>query len=183
MHLKPDLQPGCVLLDIHVPEPDGLAIQHALITSGMTMPVILFTGDNDIELAVRAMRAGALHFLQKPYADADLLCMVAAAFERQGAAEADLGRTTIAAARLALLSPREMQVMQGMLAGLPNKLIAHALGLSIRTFEMHRLHMLDKLHARSLVTVFKLWSDAKYETSDLDAMVELPYTPQAEIQP
>ncbi|MBW8303125.1 MAG: response regulator [Brevundimonas sp.] len=160
---QPDLHPGCVLLDIHMPEPDGLAIQDTLIASGMTMPVILFTGDNDIELAVRAMRAGALHFLEKPYADADLLGMVAAAFKRLGAKEADTDRRAVAEARLAQLSPREMQVMEGLLAGQPNKLIANALGVSIRTVEMHRLHMMEKLQTRSQVAIARLWSDARGE--------------------
>lgn len=120
------------------------------------MPVIVFTGDNDIEIAVRAMRAGALHFLEKPYADADLLRMVAEAFERLDVAEADADRKISADARLALLSPREIQVVEGMLAGQPNKLIAYHLELSIRTVEMYRINLMEKLGARSLSAVFRL---------------------------
>lgn len=179
---EPDPYPGCVLLDIRLPEPDGLAVQDELIARGTTMPVILFTGDSDIELAARAMRAGALHFLEKPYADADLLAMVAEAFERLGAAEARTDRKAAAAARLARLSPREMQVMEGLLAGLPNKLIAHDLGLSIRTVEMHRRRMLDKLQARSVVAVFRLWVDAEWKWPE-GAPVELPSTPGPEARP
>lgn len=172
---QPDPQPGCVLLDIRLPEPDGLAVQDRLIASGMTMPVILFTGDEDMELAARAMRAGCLHFLYKPYADAELLGMVADAFERLVAAEAGAERKAAAAARLALLSPREIQVMDGLLAGMPNKLIAHSLGISVRTVEMHRLHMIEKLRAGSLVAVFRLWVDAHWEGPE-GAQVELPST-------
>lgn len=179
---QPDPYPGCVLLDIRLPEPDGLAIQDQLIASGMTMPVILFTGDNDLELAGRAMRAGALHFLEKPYADADLLSMVAEAFERLGATEAGADRKAAARTRLALLSRRERQVMDRLMAGLPNKLIAHDLGLSIRTVEMHRLHMMDKLKAHSLVAVFRLWADAERETPD-GGFVELPSTLESETAP
>jgi len=172
---QPDHHPGCVLLDIHIPEPDGLAIQHQMIASGMTMPMILFTGDNDMGLETRAMRAGALHFLEKPYADADLIEMVADAFRRLGATEAGVERRDAAAARLALLSPREIQVMEGLCAGLPNKLIAYNLGLSIRTVEMHRLNLLEKLQARSLVAVFRVWADANREARETGS-VELPST-------
>lgn len=179
---QPDRYPGCVLLDIRLPEPDGLAIQEQLIASGVTMPVILFTGDKDMDLAVRAMRAGALHFLEKPYTDEELLGEVADAFERLGATEAGTDRKAAAEARLALLSPRERQVMAGLLTGLPNKLIAHALGVSIRTVEMHRLHVMEKLQTRSLVAVFRLWVDAKWETPE-GALVELPSTLEAEIAP
>lgn len=179
---QPDRHPGCVLLDIRLPEPDGLAIQDQLIASGVSMPVILFTGDNDLEFAVRAMRAGALHFLEKPYADADLLSMVADAFARQDATEAGADRKAAAEARLKLLSPREKQVMERLLTGLPNKLIAHDLGVSIRTVEMHRLHVMEKLQTRSLVAVFRLWVDAKWETSE-GALVELPSTLETEVSP
>lgn len=180
MRRQPDPRPGCILLDIHLPEPDGLAIQEQLLASGITMPIILFTGDNDMELAARAMRAGALHFLEKPYSGPDLLAMVADAFTRQGAAEAGADHKAAAIARLALLSPRERQVMEGLLAGLPNKLVAHDIGLSIRTVEMHRSHMMEKLGARSLVAVFRLWVDANRE-SPSDESVELPSTPPPDI--
>ncbi|MFN3536979.1 MAG: response regulator transcription factor, partial [Brevundimonas sp.] len=119
-------------------------------------------------IAVRAMRAGALSFLEKPYADADLLNMVAEAFERLSASEADADRKAMAEARLALLSPREQQVVQGMLAGLPNKLIAHSLGLSIRTIETYRINLMDKLQVRSLSAVFRLWFDAERDASGPD---------------
>lgn len=177
-----DPRPGCVLLDIHLPEPDGLAIQDQLIASGGTMPVILFTGDNDLEFAVRAMRAGALHFLEKPYADADLLRMVADAFARQDATEAGADRQAAAEVRLRMLSPREKQVMELLLTGLPNKLIAYNLGVSIRTVETHRLHVMEKLKTRSLVAVFRLWVDAQWETAD-GPLVELPSTLGAPVLP
>lgn len=164
---QPDGKPGCILLDIHMPEPDGLRVQNQLMSSGLAMPVIVFTGRNDIEIAVRAMRAGALHFLEKPYEAADLLRMVAQAFERLDATEAEDDRKVAADTRLSLLSPREIQVLQGMLAGQPNKLIAHRLDLSIRTVEMHRIHLMEKLGVRSLSAVFRLWLDAELEVPDV----------------
>lgn len=163
---QPDGKPGCILLDIHMPEPDGLRVRNQLMARGLAMPVIVFTGRNDIEIAVRAMRAGALHFLEKPYEAADLLRMVAQAFERLDATEAEEDRKVAADALLSLLSPREIQVVQGMLAGQPNKLIAHRLDLSIRTVEMHRIHLMEKLRARSLSAVFRLWLDAEREVPD-----------------
>lgn len=179
---QPDLHPGCVLLDIQMPEPDGLHVQRQLIAAGLTMPMIVFTGDNGIEIAVRAMRAGALHFLEKPYSDADLLTMVDEAFDRLVAIEAGADRKAWAIARLATLSPRETQVVQGMMAGLPNKLIAHRLGLSIRTVEMYRTNLLEKLQARSLSAVFRLWFDAARDSPDASEVVELRY-PQGRPDP
>lgn len=166
LYNQPDRRPGCVLLDIRMPEPDGLAVQDQMIAAGLAMPVIVFTGDHRLDMAVRAMRAGALHFLEKPYADSDLLHMVADAFERLSNSEADADRKALAEARLAMLSPRELQVVQGMLAGLPNKLIAHRLGLSIRTVETYRINLMDKLHVKSLSSVFRLWFDAERDTAD-----------------
>lgn len=162
----PDDRPGCVLLDIHMPEPDGLRVQNLLITRGLAMPVIVFTGDSQVGMAARAMKAGALHFLEKPYSDPDLQEMVADAFARLEAAEADADRKILALSRLSKLSPREQQVVQGMLAGLPNKLIAHSLGISIRTVEMHRTHLMDKIGVRNLSGVFRLWLDAEWQTPE-----------------
>jgi len=156
----PDPHPGCILLDIHMPEPDGLDVQDKLIQAGQTMPVIVFTGENALDIAVRAMRAGALYFLEKPYLDADLLRMVGEAIARQDAAEDSADRKALAKARLDSLSPREIEVMQGLAEGSPSKIIAHELGLSIRTVEMYRIHLMKKLEARSLSTVLRLWFDA-----------------------
>lgn len=156
----PDARLGCILLDIQMPEPDGLDVQDQLLKSGLGMPVIVFTGENAVDIAVRAMRAGALHFLEKPYRDMDLLTMVADAIERLEVAEDSAERKARAIRLLAALSPRELQVMDAMIAGSPNKLIAHALGLSIRTVEMYRNNLMDKLRARNLSGVFRVWLDA-----------------------
>lgn len=175
LRLQPDLRPGCLLLDIHMPEPDGLNIQRQLIEAGVAMPVIVFTGAGEVEMAVRAMRAGALHYLEKPYSDADLLIMVEEAFDRLVAIEAGADRKALAAARLATLSARETQVVQGMMGGLPNKLIAHSLGLSIRTVEAYRINLMDKLKVRTLSAVFRLWFDAGADTPEPVRPVELRY--------
>ena len=156
----PDPHLGCILLDIHMPEPDGLDVQDKLIQVGQTMPVIVFTGENALDIAVRAMKAGALYYLEKPYLDADLLRLVAEALARQEATEDSADCKADATARLDALSPREIQVMQGLAEGSPSKIIAHELGLSIRTVEMYRTNLMEKLKARSLSTVLRLWFDA-----------------------
>lgn len=158
----PDDRPGCLVLDIHTPEPDGLDIQSRLKAAGVTLPVIVFTGENTLDIAIRAMRAGALHFLEKPYLDAELLTMVGEAFKRLGAAEDSARCKAQALERLAVLSPRETQVMDGMIKGSPNKIIAHDLGLSIRTVEMYRTNLMGKLNAPNLSAVFRLWLNSSY---------------------
>ena len=159
---RPDDRPGCLVLDIHTPEPDGLEIQSRLKTAGRPLPVIVFTGENTSDIAVRAMRAGTLHFLEKPYLDAALLTMVGEAFKRLGTAEVNASCKAQAVERLAALSPREIQVMDGMIEGSPNKIIAHDLGLSIRTVEMYRTNLMGKLNAPNLSAVFKLWMNSAY---------------------
>lgn len=163
---KPDARPGCILLDIEMPEPDGLGVRDRLLQGGMLMPVIVFTGSNAMDIAVRAMRAGALHFLEKPYVDADLLSMVADAMTRLEVAEDSADRKAKAIRLLATLSPREFEVMDAMIAGSPNKIIAHELGLSIRTVEMYRTHLMDKLEARNLSAVFRVWIDGCQSSPD-----------------
>lgn len=174
---QPDLKPGCILLDIHMPEPDGLEVQRRLLATGRSMPVIVFTGEGDLEFAVRAMRAGALEFLEKPYEDDSLLSAVREAFERLEITEADADRKTAAVTRLALLSPRETQVLQGLMAGSPNKGIAFDLGLSTRTVELYRANMMEKLSVRSLSAAFRLWFDAGLEDTDATSVELLDWVP------
>ena len=161
LNSQPDARPGCVLLDIDVPEPDGLAVHQGMIEAGITMPVIVFTGQGAIDIAVRAMKAGALHFLEKPYRDEDLLEMVTEALDHLEAKEDCENRKARAISLLALLSPREHQVMQGLLEGQSSKVIAHELELSVRTVEMYRTKLMDKLGVRSLSGVFRLCFDAE----------------------
>lgn len=156
-----DARPGCVLLDIGLPQPDGLAVQDRMMKAGIAMPVIVFTGQDALDIAVRAMKAGALHFLEKPYVDEDLLVIVAEALDRLDAKEDSENRKTRAISLLALLSPRERQVMQGLMEGRFSKVIAHDLGLSVRTVEMYRTKLMDKLGVRTLSGVFRLCFDAE----------------------
>jgi len=142
--------PGCILLDIHMPEMNGLEVQRRLTASGVQSPVIILTGQSDISLAVEAMRGGAFEFLEKPYQNEALLEAVREAFATLEATNDDRATTADAKVRVTQLTGPETQVMRGLLAGLPNKLIAYELNINVRTAETYRAKVMQKLNARGL---------------------------------
>ena len=150
------LAPGCAIVDIRMPGMDGLALLQHLTATGHTIPVIIVTGHADVALAVRAMKAGAVDFIEKPYTEEAMLRAVDAALAR--AADARQSRAAIDAAtnRIAALTPRERDVLARLVNGSPNKVIAHELGISPRTVEIHRANVMEKLAARSLADVVRL---------------------------
>ncbi|MGA0605898.1 response regulator transcription factor [Phenylobacterium sp. VNQ135] len=148
--------PGCVLLDIMMPGMSGLEVQAALNARDVAWPVVVLTARGGVRVAVEAMKNGAYEFLEKPYEPAALIATLDAAFddfEAETEARAEVER---AKALIGTLSARELQVMQGLLAGMPNKIIAYALGLSVRTVEIYRANVMDKLQARGLSTAVRL---------------------------
>lgn len=147
---------GCILLDVRMPEMDGLEVQQALLERGVTMPVIVLTGHADVSIAVRAMKAGAVDFLEKPFEKAVLLASIEAAFARMAAAGGAAARAAEAEVVLAILTPREREVLEGLAQGLPNKTIAYDLGISPRTVEVHRANLMAKLDVRSLSDALRL---------------------------
>ena len=151
-----NVEPGCILLDVRMPEMDGLEVQKALHERGVTMPVIILTGHGDIGIAVRAMKAGAVDFIEKPFEKQVLLNAIAAAFERLDATGEAGARAEEAAVVLGALSPREREVLEGLAQGLPNKTIAYDLGISARTVEVHRANVMSKLGARSLSDALRI---------------------------
>ena len=152
----PSLSAGCLIVDIRMPEMDGLTLQQQLLERNLGFPLIVITGHGDVPLAVRAMRAGAVDFIEKPFASEAILISLGAAFARlAGSAQQDPAGTT-AARKLDLLSPREREVLGGLLAGLPNKSIAYDLGISPRTVEVHRARVMDKMGARILSELVRL---------------------------
>jgi two-component system response regulator FixJ len=151
----PRLSGGCVLLDIHMPEMDGLELQAHLRDAGITLPVIIVTGQGDVQAAVRAMKTGAFDFIEKPYSDELLLNAIAAALARGARADQDQ-ETAKAARRIARLSRREREVLDALVAGHPNKVIAFDLGLSVRTVEVHRARMMERLGVRQLADAIRL---------------------------
>jgi two-component system response regulator FixJ len=149
-------EPGCVLLDIRMPEIDGLEVQRTLAERGITMPVVIMTGHGDIDIAVRAMKAGAVDFLEKPFERATLLGAIEAAHERLADTENVAARARDAELRLGALTPRERDVLDGLAKGLPNKTIAYDLGISPRTVEVHRANLMSKLDVRSLSDALRI---------------------------
>jgi two-component system response regulator FixJ len=147
---------GCVLLDVRMPEMDGLEVQQALLDRGIALPVIVLTGHGDISIAVRAMKAGAVDFLEKPFEKARLLDAIEAAFAllEDEAGRAD--RAQDAAVVIASLTAREQDVLKGLAKGLPNKTIAYDLGISSRTVEVHRANLMSKLKVRSLSEALRI---------------------------
>lgn len=147
---------GCVLLDVRMPAMDGLDVQQALLDRGVTMPVIILTGHADVSIAVRAMKAGAVDFLEKPFEKAMLIAAIEAAFDRVEKADGAAARAAEANVVLGVLTPREREVLDGLAQGLPNKTIAYDLGISPRTVEVHRANLMAKLDVRSLSDALRL---------------------------
>lgn len=148
--------PGCVLLDIRMPEIDGLAVQRILAERGLALPIVVLTGHGDITLSVRAIKAGAIDFLEKPFEKAALLRAIEEAFVQLDRACADNLDAASATLRLAALTPRERDVLIGLVRGQPNKITAYDLGISTRTVEVHRANLMHKLEVGSLSDVLRI---------------------------
>jgi two-component system, LuxR family, response regulator FixJ len=151
----PALTRGCIVSDVRMPGMTGIELQQALAARGNQMPLILVTAYADVKLAVGAMRAGAVDFIEKPFDPADLLAAVARAFERQQGSSA-LPAPDLAASRVAALTQRENQVLERLVEGLPNKLIGADLGISTRTVESHRARVMEKIGARCLSDAIRI---------------------------
>ena len=152
----PSLETGCILLDIRMPGMDGLEVQSALRDKGVILPVIIMTGHGDVSLAVQAMKAGAVDFIEKPFEKAVLLSAIEHGVERLKRSAANQNRADEAAVRLQALTPREREVLDGLAKGLPNKTIAYDLGISPRTVEIHRANVMTKLSVRSLSEALRI---------------------------
>lgn len=152
----PHLEEGCILLDIRMPGMDGLELQEALQEKGIGLPVIIMTGHGDVALAVRAMKAGAVDFIEKPFDKDVLLGSLEEGYRRLTRKEATDDRRRDAEVRLQALTPRERDVLNGLAEGLPNKTIAYDLGISPRTVEIHRANLMTKLGVRSLSEALRI---------------------------
>ena len=152
----PNLEPGCILLDIRMPGMDGLEVQSALRDKGVSLPVIIMTGHGDVTLAVQAMKTGAVDFIEKPFEKAVLLSAIEHGLERLKRSAATQDRADEAAVRLQALTPREREVLDGLAKGLPNKTIAYDLGISARTVEIHRANVMSKLGVGSLSEALRI---------------------------
>lgn len=153
--------PGCIVLDVRLPGTSGLDFQQQLAGLGVHLPVILTTGHGDIPMSVRAMKAGAVDFLPKPFRDQDMIDAVAAAIERDRKRRASDGEADRISALYATLSEREQQVMRLVVAGKMNKQVAAELGLSLVTVKIHRGAAMRKMRARSLADLVRMSESLK----------------------
>jgi two-component system response regulator FixJ len=151
-----DGQPGCLLLDVRMPGMSGLELQDELNRRGAIIPVIFITGHGDVPMAVEAMRRGAMDFLQKPFRDEDLIDRVNRALARDRDNRAQLEARDAIRGRLARLTPRESQVLRLLAAGKSNKQMAGDLGVSQRTVEIHRAHLMHKTEATSVAQLVRM---------------------------
>jgi two-component system response regulator FixJ len=152
----PSVQPGCVVTDVRMPGIDGLALQRELKVRGVVLPVIVITGHGDVPLAVEAMKAGAVDFIEKPFNDESLLSAIRVAIDRH-TQDARRGDEIFAIKeKLASLSPREREVLEGLIAGLPNKTIAYDLKISARTVEVHRANLMTRMGAHSVADLVRM---------------------------
>lgn len=148
--------PGCILLDVQMPRMDGLEVQEQLNSRGVAMPVIVLTGHGDVNVAVKAMKAGAVDFVEKPYEKQTLISALNRAFRRlEERSQRDL-LIDEARGKIEHLTPREREVLEGLVEGLTNKSIADALDISPRTVEIHRANLMEKLEATSLSGVLRI---------------------------
>jgi FixJ family two-component response regulator len=152
---KPD-EPGCLVLDIRMPEMSGLELQQHLNRTGSMLPVIFITGHGDVPMAVQAMKEGAFEFIQKPFRDQDLLDRINHALQLDAENRKTVARRAEVLRRLESLTPRERQVMDMVVDGGANKVIAIDLGLSERTVEIHRAKVMEKMAARSVAHLVKM---------------------------
>jgi two-component system, LuxR family, response regulator FixJ len=151
-----DDRPGCLVLDIRMPGMSGLELQEKLVERRSILPIIFITGHGDVPMAVEAMQAGAMDFIQKPFRDQDLLDRINQALEKDAKNRAALGELNVIRERLASLTPREREVMDLVVNGKANKVIAGDLDLSQRTVEIHRARVMEKMQASSLAHLVRM---------------------------
>jgi two-component system response regulator FixJ len=152
----PTVQPGCIVTDVRMPEMDGLELQRQLKQRGVALPVIVVTGHGDVPLAVEAMKAGAIDFIEKPFNDEKLLSAIRIAIDRHSRDASREDEIAAIRAKIDALSPREREVLDGLVAGLPNKTIAYDLKISARTVEVHRANLMARMGAGSLAELVRM---------------------------
>ncbi|MBS0642805.1 MAG: response regulator [Proteobacteria bacterium] len=165
---------ACVLTDVRMPGLDGVALVQHLRKAGFARPIVVMTAHGDVTTAVHAMKSGANDFIEKPFDDDTLLAMIDTAMQAtasgQGSAGAVSRETLEAVRRLSTLSPREREVLDLLVSGKPNKLVAHQLGISQRTAEVHRARLMERLGVRSLAEAVRLAVSAQLAGGEGDRL-------------
>ena len=157
----PTMERGCIVTDVRMPGMTGLELVGKLKKAGVSDPVIMITGHGDVPLAVEAMKAGVGDFLEKPFDDQQLLSAVRTALDRGRGILAVEGEKREIAERIAALSGREREVLDGLVDGKPNKIIAFDLGISARTVEIYRANVMTKMQAKSLSELVRMTLSAR----------------------
>jgi len=147
---------GCLVLDIRMPGLGGLELQEKLLENGSSLPVIFITGHGDVPMAVEAMQKGAVDFIQKPFRDQELLDRIAEALKTDEKRRSARDEKAEVSARIEKLTNRERQVLDLVVTGKPNKVIAYELGVSQRTVEIHRARVMEKMEAKSLADLVRM---------------------------
>lgn len=153
---KPPLDQACIVTDVRMPGLSGIELMHALKAQGSDVPVIVITGHADVPLAIQAMKAGAAEFIEKPFSDETILGAIKSVVDRRADTDALEAERRQVLERLATLSQREREVLEGLVAGHANKVIAFDLDISARTVEVYRANAMAKMQARSLSEVVRM---------------------------
>jgi two-component system response regulator FixJ len=156
LKVLPEIDGGCIVTDVRMPGIDGIELQRRLKAEKSALPVIVMTGHGDVALAVEAMKAGAVDFIEKPFADEVLLRAIKTALAKARRRDDAEAAQSAVRSRLKLLSERERQVLDGLVAGKPNKIIAYELGISPRTVEIYRANVMTKMRADSLSSLVRM---------------------------
>jgi two-component system, LuxR family, response regulator FixJ len=156
LEVAESLRSGCIVTDVRMPEMSGLELVRRLKERGVTLPVVVITGHGDVPLAVEAMRAGVIDFIEKPFDDEVLLRSIRMALDAKAESDVHAQERQHFEQMLATLSGREKEVLQGVVAGKMNKVIAHELGISQRTVEVYRANVMSKTHANGLSELVRI---------------------------
>ena len=167
LDVLPEALPACALVDVRMPEMDGLELQRRLAAAAPTLPVIIITGHGDIAVAVKAIKAGAVDFVEKPFADRTILGGIAQALASREEALGREARRHDIGRRLGRLTAREREVFERLARGSSNKAVARDLGISPRTVEVHRARVMEKLQARSLSHLVRMAVIAQVDMGDI----------------
>jgi two-component system, LuxR family, response regulator FixJ len=156
LEVAPTAPPGCIISDVQMPGIDGMELQKRLAEMQLPFPLIIITGHGDVSLAVRAMKAGAVDFIEKPFSEQEILSCINSAQSRFSEQQASAAAASSARDKLGLLTPREREIFDQLIRGKQNKVIGYDLNISPRTVEVHRARVFEKLEARNLSELVRL---------------------------